>query len=68
QRSNHPGAGPKRAAGTNVTFGDGHVEWHALTPGESWAIRNANPNTDEYDVWWTPTSAAPASAEFLPEP
>ncbi len=57
KRSNHFN-GEGNADGVNVSFMDGHAEWHKLIPGVSWDLGDG--------MWWTPRFAAPSTATFLP--
>lgn len=62
QRSNHPDMSGFNAAGENVAFYDGHVEWHVYEKGRSWIV-----GSDYYDgFWWTPGFGPPAGAALVP--
>jgi prepilin-type N-terminal cleavage/methylation domain-containing protein/prepilin-type processing-associated H-X9-DG protein len=50
KRSNHTASGSATAHGTNVLFLDGHVAYHTLRPGVSWALGN----DAYYSFFWDP--------------
>lgn len=55
------GASEGNAAGLNVSFQDGHVDWQSIQPGQSW-----NLTTSAYgSIWWTPRDTPPG-ATILP--
>lgn len=58
QAGNHLNANTGNSAGENVSFLDGHVEWHNLSPGESWRIYGSS-------FYWTPRFDAPPGAVYL---
>jgi prepilin-type processing-associated H-X9-DG protein len=61
QRSNHVRR-DGLAAGANVAFADGHVEWHAMISGRSWSyFTGMNPY-----LMWTPDEPTPAGAFLWP--
>ncbi|MFW6028450.1 MAG: type II secretion system protein [bacterium] len=56
RRSNHPNAGGRVGAGTNVSFLDGHVEWQGFTDGRHWSLhpRRSNIGMAWNPSWWNP--------------
>ncbi len=55
-RANHPGLNANKVDGTNVSFLDGHVEWHVIKKGVSWSVFNSGS-----DCFWTPTFPNPTA-------
>lgn len=58
-RSNHVSDdGTGRAAGENVLFYDGHLEWQELVSGKSWQF-----GQDYYDPFWITSPAGPPDGD-----
>src|SRR5690606_10133036 len=66
--ASHRDGNAQNAAGTNVMFLDGHVEWHNFVIGESWLIgswtisQNTHTNNNSANfMMWTPKFSAPTN-------
>ncbi|MFW6059460.1 MAG: hypothetical protein ACODAQ_04730, partial [Phycisphaeraceae bacterium] len=57
QQPSHPNGSGLSAVGGNISFLDGHVEWHALRPGKSWKMADLPVRGG----FWTPSFAGPTT-------
>ncbi len=55
---------PSTPDGVNALFGDGHVTWQRLIPGQSWAYW-ANSGSSANNIYWSP-NYTPAGAFLMP--
>jgi prepilin-type N-terminal cleavage/methylation domain-containing protein/prepilin-type processing-associated H-X9-DG protein len=60
--ASHLDPNTRAAAGGNVAFVDGHVEWHNLTAGASWRVFYNNDAGNP--GYWTPRFPAPPGVAF----